>query len=89
VDLGGPGSAGNKSGSAGDKSGSANDKPRSASGMSGITSNHSRAVWENHLVGNAAGVPGNHTYYLSLNDCYKSCNQIVFWSIYLCIYVCI
>jgi len=34
-------------------------------GAPGSSSNHSRAVWENHFFffGNAAGAPGNHSYY--------------------------
>jgi len=33
-------------------------------GAPGSTSNHSRAVWENNFFfGNAAGAPGNHSYY--------------------------
>ena len=43
-------------------SGSASDKSRS-------TSNQCKAVWEKqHLLGNVAGAPGNHSYYLSFND---------------------
>ena len=49
--------------------GSTGDKPGSADDKSGSTSNHSRVVWEKqHLLGNAAGAPGNHSYYLSFND---------------------
>jgi len=48
--------------------GSAGDKPGTAGNKSGSTSNHSRAVWENNIIGNAAGAPGNHSYYLSFND---------------------
>ena len=44
------GSADNKSGNADNKSGSADDKPRSATDKSVRTSNHSRAVWEKHLL---------------------------------------
>jgi len=44
------GCADNKSGCADDKSGCADDKPRSAGDKSGSTSNHSRAVWEKHLL---------------------------------------
>jgi hypothetical protein len=42
---------------------------------------------KNISFGNAAGAPGNHSYYLSFNDCSNSCIQIVFSSKYLCIYV--
>jgi hypothetical protein len=50
--------------------GSAGDKPGSAGDMSGSASNDSTAVWENNIIfGNAAGAPGNHSYYLSFNDC--------------------
>jgi len=48
--LGAPGGTGDKSGCAGDMSGCADDKPRSTGDKSGSTSNHSRAVWENHLL---------------------------------------
>ena len=41
----------------------------------------------NIFFGNAAGAPGNHSYYLSFNDLYNSCIQFVFSSIYLCIYI--
>jgi len=41
--------------------GSAGDKP-------GSTSNHSMAVWEKHLLWNAAGEPGNDSDYLSFNN---------------------
>jgi len=34
----------------------------------GSTSNHSRAVWGNIFFGNAAGAPGNDTYYILFND---------------------
>jgi hypothetical protein len=40
--------------------GSASDKPWS-------TSNHCRAVGEKIFFGNAAGVPGNHSYYILFN----------------------
>jgi len=49
--------------------GNSSDKAGSAGDRSGSTSNHSRAVRENNILfGNAAGVPGNHSYYLSFND---------------------
>jgi len=35
--------------------------------------------------GNAAGAPGNHSYYLSFNDFQNLCIQFVFSSLYLCI----
>jgi len=44
-------------------------------------------VWlsgnNNILFGNIAGVPGNHSYYISFNDFQNSCLQFVFSSIYL------
>ena len=74
--------------SPGDKPGSADDKSGSPGNKSGCTSNHSTAVWENNIIfGNAAGVPGNHSYYLSFNNFYNSCIQFVFSSINLCIYI--
>ena len=63
-----PGSTGNKPGSTGNKSRSTGNKSRSAGDKSGSTSNHSRAVWEKHLLGNTAGAPRNHSYYLSFNN---------------------
>jgi hypothetical protein len=42
----------------------------------------------NIFFGDAAAAPGNHRYYLSFNDFYNSCFQIVFSSMYLCINVC-
>jgi len=39
------------------------------------------------FFGNAAGVPGNHSYYLSFNDFQNLCIQFVFSSMYLCIYI--
>jgi len=64
-----PGSAGDTPGSARDKPGSAGEKPGSAGDMSGSTTNHTRAGWEkNFLLGNAAGEPGNYSYFLSFND---------------------
>ena len=41
----------------------------------------------NIFFGNAAGAPGNHSYYLSFNNCSNSCIQFVFSSMYLCINV--
>ena len=40
-----------------------------------------------HFFGNAAGAPGNHSYYLSFNDFQNLCIQFVFSSMYLCIYI--
>jgi len=69
VHLEAPWSPSNKPGSADHKPESTNNKPGSPGNMSGSTSNHSRAVWENNIFfGNAAGVPGTHSYYLSFND---------------------
>ena len=39
------------------------------------------------FFGNAAGAPGNHSYYLSFNDFQNICIQFVFLSMYLCIYI--
>jgi len=36
------------------------------------------------LFGNAAGAPGNHSYYLSFNAFQNLCIQFVFSSMYLC-----
>ena len=36
------------------------------------------------FVRNAAGVPGNHSYYLSFNNFQNLCIQVVFSSMYLC-----
>jgi len=36
------------------------------------------------FFGNAAGAPGNHSYYLSFNDFQNLCIQFVFSSMYLC-----
>jgi hypothetical protein len=41
----------------------------------------------NIFFGNAAGAPGNHSYYVSFNNFYNACIQFVFSSMYLCIYV--
>jgi len=41
----------------------------------------------NIFFGNAVGVPGNHSYYLSFNDFQNSYIHFVFWSLYLCVYV--
>jgi len=41
----------------------------------------------NIFSGNHAGAARNHSYYLSFNDCYNSCIQFVFSSMYLCINV--
>jgi hypothetical protein len=68
--LGAPTTSQGALGSAGDKSGS--------------TPNHSRAVWEyNIFFGNAAGAPGNLSYYLSFNNFQISCRQFVLTSMYL------
>ena len=40
-----------------------------------------------NIFGNAAGAPGNHTYYLSFNDFQNLCIQFVFSSMYLWIYI--
>jgi len=52
-----------------------------------------RSTWEQSgkiiYFGNAAGAPGNHSYYLSLNDFQNLCIQCVFSSVYLCIYIAI
>jgi hypothetical protein len=37
------------------------------------------------FFGNVAGAPGNHSYYLSSNDCQNLCILFVFSSMYLCI----
>jgi len=37
------------------------------------------------FFGNAAGAPGNHSYYLSFNNFQNLCIQFVFSSMYLCI----
>jgi hypothetical protein len=42
---------------------------------------------KHNIFGNAAGVTGNHSYYLSFNDIYNSHIQFVFSSMYLCIYI--
>jgi hypothetical protein len=39
------------------------------------------------FFGNAAGEPGNHSYYLSFSDFKNSCIQFVFPSLYLYIYI--
>jgi len=39
------------------------------------------------FLGNAAGAPGNHSYNLSFNNFQNWCIQVVFWSMYLCIYI--
>jgi len=44
--------------------GSPSDNPGSACNNSWSTSNLSRAVWTEKLIGNASCVPGNHGYYL-------------------------
>jgi len=36
------------------------------------------------FFGNAAGAPGNHSYYLSFNNFQNLCIQFVFSSMYLC-----
>jgi len=41
----------------------------------------------NILFGNAAGAPGNHSYYFSFNNFWNSCIQFVFSSVYLYIYI--
>jgi hypothetical protein len=41
----------------------------------------------NIFFGNTAGGPENHSYYLLFKDCYNSCIQFIFSSIYLCIYI--
>jgi len=41
----------------------------------------------NVFFGNAAGAPGNHSYYQSFNDFQNSCIQFVLSSMYLCIYM--
>jgi len=41
------------------------------------------------FLGNAAGAPGNDSYYLSFNDFQNLCIQFVFSSIYLCICIAI
>jgi hypothetical protein len=38
---------------------------------------------KNIFCSNAAGVPGNHSYYLLLNDFYNLCIQFVFPTIYV------
>jgi len=40
---------------------------------------------KNIFFGNAAGAPGNHSYYLSFHNFWNSCIQFVFSSMYLCI----
>jgi len=40
---------------------------------------------KNIFFGNAAGEPGNHSYYVSFNDFQNLCIQFVFSSMYLCI----
>jgi len=40
-----------------------------------------------NIFGNAAGAPGNHSYYLSFNNFQNLCIQFVFSSMYLCIYI--
>jgi len=42
---------------------------------------------KNIFFGNAAGAPGNHSYYLLFNDFQTLCIQFVFSSMYLCIYI--
>jgi len=39
------------------------------------------------FFGNAAGAPGNHSYYLLFNNFQNLCIQFVFSSMYLCIYI--
>jgi len=58
------------------------------------TWDHLRACWitveqsgKNIFFGNPAGAPGNHSYYLLFNDFQNLCIQIVFSSMYLCIYI--
>ena len=36
----------------------------------------------NIFVGNAAGAPGNHSYYILINNCENSCVRFVFSSMY-------
>jgi len=40
-----------------------------------------------NIFGNAAGAPGNHSYYSSFNNLQNSCLQFVFSSMYQCISV--
>ena len=42
---------------------------------------------KNIFFENAAGAPGNHSYYLLFNDVKNSYIQFVFSSMYLCVYV--
>ena len=42
---------------------------------------------KNIFFGNAAGAPGNHSYYLSFNDFQNLCIQFGFSTMYLCIYI--
>jgi len=47
----------------------------------------SRLFCGRRFFGNAAGAPGNHSYYLSFNDFQNLCIQCVFSSMYLWIYI--
>jgi len=47
----------------------------------------SRFFSGHRFFGNAAGAPGNHSYYLSFNNFQNLCIQFVFSSMYLCIYI--
>jgi len=58
--------------------------PATSLGAPGITVQQSGK----NIIANHAGVHGNHSYYLSFNDCSNWCIQIVFTSMYLCINVC-
>jgi hypothetical protein len=51
-------------------------------GARSITVEHSG---KDIFFGNVAGAPGNHSYYLSSNDCQNLCILFVFSSMYLCI----
>jgi len=42
----------------------------------------------NIFIGNAAGAPGTHSYYLLFNDFWHTYVQFVFSSMYLCVYIC-
>jgi len=42
---------------------------------------------KNIFFGNAAGAPGNHSYYISFNNFQNLCIQFVFTSMCLCIYI--
>jgi hypothetical protein len=39
------------------------------------------------LVGNAAGMPGNDSYYLLFDDSYNSSIKFLFTSMYICFYL--